>query len=245
MAALRRHPIWRDASDAGLRMLAARTHERRARAGEVLVLAGEPATHVYLLVEGAVRIYHSAERGGGEITVKLFGAPAAFGDAEAIARTRRSESVQALAPVRLLAVDAVRYFQVMQTEARACFRQYFDLGRRFAVTIASEQTANIDSLTARVVAVLLAYAHEFGVVDGRGIVIDYNLTRDDLARQVGATRRSLVRALTALYHSAALGRRGRRYVITDEKRLLEFASRPVSLAMRSGDKPWAEILPSR
>lgn len=240
LAALRKHPLWRDASEMNLRTLCSKASDLSLAPGELLIVAGTPADTVYLLVEGVVRVFHPLEQGG-EFTVKLFGAPAAFGDSECTLRLPRSESTQALTAVRVLAIPAVHYFRMLQAEPSACFRAYWDLGRRFAITLTTERSVIADSLPGRVVAVLLAYANQFGIEHEKGTLIDFPLTREDLSRQVGATPRTLVRALTTLYRSRALGRVGRRYLIADREKLIAVAGEaPRTFAMRSDDRPWAE-----
>lgn len=243
LGAVRRHPIWRDASDSAVRALARHARDERYREGQHVLTAGQPAAAIHLLIEGAVRVFYPGRTVDDEITVKLFWAPAAFGDAESILRARWAETVQALTPARVLVADAAAYFSVLQKEPSACFRQYWDVARRFGVAIRTERSANVDELNERVVGVLAAYANHFGrqLSGGAGVVIDYPLTHESLASQVGSNRRSMVRALGRLSRGGLVRRAGRRFVIPDVAKLLATTkSPPLSMSFSTEASPWAE-----
>ncbi len=243
IGALRRHPIWRDATDASIRELLRQGRQVRLRPGENLLTAGEEAQSIFLLLEGAVRVFYPAKGKDLEVTVKLFWAPAAFGDAESILRTRWAETVSALTGVVALVTPAARYFAILQREPGACFRQYWDLGRRFGVAIHSEKSANFNDISDRIIALLVSYAQHFGAPtpDGTGRLIDFALTQDDLATQAGAKRRSVVRTLTQLYRQDLVRKVERRYLIPDVSRLLAASSGSPDLSMETTDRPWAEL----
>jgi CRP-like cAMP-binding protein len=242
LGALRRHPIWANASDAGARELLTHARDEHFRAGQLILKAGDAAKTIFLLIEGAARVYYPATDLSREVTVKLFWAPAAFGDAESILRVTWAECVQALTGARVLLIDAAKYFALMQSEPKVCFRQYWDVARRFGVAIRSERSANVDELRDRVVALLLAYAHHFGKEDGNGgVVIDHWLTQDALAVEVGSNRRSIVRVLNELYQRNAVARAGRRFRVPSLEKLLQVATGSTpQLSFRSDTAPWAE-----
>ena len=237
---VRRHPIWRHASDAAVRRLIAVAHDRTFRAGEHILSAGQDAQALHLLVDGAARVFYPESKRRAETTVKLFGAPAAFGDAESILQAKWAECVEALTPARALIVPARAYFRLIASEPSVCFRQYWDVARRFGVAIQTERAANFASSNDRVIAVLVAYANRFGRAFDGGVLIDHPLTQDTLAQQTGAKRRTVVRTLTELYKKKLLVRQGRQYVVPSVERLVGFALLPVAdMAFVSADEPWA------
>jgi CRP-like cAMP-binding protein len=238
---VRTHPIWRQASDPAVRSLLAISKDVRFLPGDLVLRAEEPAEAIHLLVEGAVRVFYPATTQQAEITVKLFWAPAAFGDAESILKSRWAESVEALTPGRALIAPAEGYFRLMQREPTVCFRQYWDVARRFGIAIRSERQANLGELTERTIAILLAYAHHFGLATEDGVLIDFPLTQDNIGKQVGANRRSVVTVLSGLYDKKLLARVGRRFLVPDLDRLLAEAGEGApALSFRSDARPWAE-----
>jgi CRP/FNR family transcriptional regulator len=240
IGALKRHPIWTNAGEQTLRALAARGREVKFRRGEAILSAGEPADSIFLLLEGAVRVFYPSTPHHAEVTVKLFWAPAAFGDAESILRAHWAETVQALTAGRVFVTPAAQYFKLMRSDPEVCFRQYWDVSRRFGVAIRSERAANFSELRDRVVALLVAYAHHFGVERSDGVLIDHELSQDELASQVSAKRRTIARALAELYDRRLVLRSGRKFVIPDLDALLEGAREAPDISFRSDEIPWAE-----
>jgi CRP-like cAMP-binding protein len=239
---VRTHPIWRDASEQSVRSLCAIVQDVQLAPGRSVLTAGEPAEAIHLLVEGAVRVFYPATDESAEITVKLFWAPASFGDAESILRVQWAETVQALTPVRVLIAPARDYFRLMQKEPSVCFRQYWDVARRFGVAIRSERASNLNDLRDRVIAILVAYANHFGSRGEGGTLIDHPLTQEQIGKQVGATRRSVVSILGELYEKGMLRRVGRRFLVPDVAALLEVAHGPApDLSFKTDARPWAEI----
>ncbi|MBI2373675.1 MAG: Crp/Fnr family transcriptional regulator [Deltaproteobacteria bacterium] len=220
VAALRRHPIWRDADDTALRLLVQGARVEDSRPGQMLVREGQPADRIHLLVDGAARTFYVATRARPELTVKLLRSPSAFGDVACVLRGPYSASIEALTQVRTLAIDAPTYFSALLRSPAPCFRQYFDLAERFGGATQIEKSTYAASLHERIVALLAAYARELGIPVEGGIQIDAALTQDDIASQTGSNRRTVVRSLGLLYESGALKRHGRKYVVTSVDALL-------------------------
>ena len=242
IAAVRKHPIWTEAGEHSLRTLCARSEDRHLPPGQVVLKTGERAAHIYLLLQGAVRVFYPATDQSAEVTVKLFKAPATFGEAESVVRSTWNETVETLSEARVLVTPAPLYFRLMQVEPAVCFRQYWDVCQRFAVAIQTERAANFDDLRDRVIALLIAYANHFGEpYEGQGGVrIAYKLSQDDIARQIGSNRRSIVRALSELYKAELVLRSGRQFVLPNPEALLkEASSGSPGLAFKTDETPWA------
>ncbi|HSI06153.1 MAG TPA: Crp/Fnr family transcriptional regulator [Myxococcota bacterium] len=231
------HPIWRGADENDVRALLRRSTLIDCPAGAMVVRAGEPAKHIHLLLDGAVRVFYPPTKARGALTVKLFGAPASFGDAECVLQTTWNENVQALVRSQILVTPVERYFELLRNDAQLSFRQYLEVARQFGVAIQYEQAAG--SAMARIIATIAAYASQFGrPVDG-GVLVDYTLTQDILARESDCRRRSIVRALADLYSAKLMWRVKRRYCVASVEALLEHAGAHVpNLAVSASDEPW-------
>ena len=233
---VRRHPVWAKAADVTVRAMLKHGVLRDVTAGADVLKLGETATHVTLVLRGAVRVFYPATAQRGELTVKLFGAPSTFGEAECVLRGAWNESVQTLVPSTLLSVDAGRYFGLLQDEPSACFHAYWEVARQFGVAIQWENTTS--AVTERVIAIIVAYASHFGRTDRDSVLIDHALSQDELARQSGSTRRTIVRVMADLYASKLVTRAGRKLRIPSVDALLAHAALP-NIAMKADPKPWA------
>lgn len=230
------HPLWRGADENDVRALLRRATTIDVPAGAPIVRAGEPAKHIYLLLDGAVRVFYPATASRGALTVKLFGAPASFGDAECVMQSPWNETVQALVRSQLLATPADSYFELMRKDSELAFRQYLEVARQFGVAIQYERSSG--SSVARVIATIVAYASQFGRPVPGGMLIDYALTQDVLARESDCRRRTIVRVLADLYAAKVMWRDARRYCITSPEALLSHAAIDMpNIAVTSVDAP--------
>lgn len=230
------HPIWRGADENDVRTLLRRSSFIDCPAGGTIVRAGEPAKNIYLLLDGSVRVFYPPTATRGALTVKLFGAPASFGDAECVLQSPWNETVQALVRSQLLATPAERYHELLRKDAQLAFRQYIEVARQFGIAIQYEKAAG--SAMARIIATIAAYASQFGRPVTEGVLIDYTLTQDVLARESDCRRRTIVRALADLYAAKLMWRVKRRYCISSIDKLLLHAQTEVpNLAVTSADEP--------
>lgn len=230
---LRQSVVWSDVAETTLLRLLSGSRVIERAAGQVFVIADAPATAIYILSSGAARAYYPARKAHPEATTRLILAPGSFNEIACASLRPNLESVEALVPSTAIVIDPRSYFSALQREPTAAFRSYFDLAQRLACASDLERAAYGNSVPERVIALLLAYARQ---AEG-----DIRLSQDDIAQQVGSTRRSVARAMERLYASGGLERRGHRYAVVDRQKLLALASTWVADMISSQDqRPWVE-----
>ncbi len=114
---LRVHPVFAtvDASCIGATIRAG--IERTYGPGETLCTEGDAAEYYWLLLSGSVRMFY-ASPAGLEVTVQLFGAPAAWGEVQLLHKQRQMENC--------VAVDRARVLQVPKAEFLGLLRDFPD-----------------------------------------------------------------------------------------------------------------------
>lgn len=166
-------------------------------AGERLIEAGAPATGLLLLTEGVVRVFHSRDRET-QFTVKLLRAPNAVGLVEALRDTSCVASVEALTPLSAARLPAAGLREAVQSDNAFATALLEDVTAKFEQTIRGYRAMGFDSCDTRLMRVLLEYSDHFGRPDDPGVMIRFPLPRERLAREIGAARRSVDRALEKL-----------------------------------------------
>jgi CRP-like cAMP-binding protein len=192
--------------------LVARSTLRTFAAGERILSDGDPGTSIYVLERGRVRVFH-ASPAGAEVALKIFRAPAIFGEAEALAGFRYGENVSAVEPsdVRLLPVEAV--LEAARADGAFATALLQDVARRFAITIQLQKSTAFDPVTTRLANFLLSYAAD---ANDRGAdPLRLDLTQDEMAAATAASRRSVAEDIINWQKEGILERRGRYYAIRD------------------------------
>lgn len=166
-------------------------------AGAAIATTGEAAGGVMLLSQGVVRIFHALSPES-QFTVKLLRAPKALGVLEVMHSTRWVASAEALTPLEGLVIPALVFREALAMDHAFTTAVLGDLAASYEGTIRVSRAMGFDGCEQRLIRVLLEYAEHFGRQTPEGLVIRYPLSRQRLALEIGAARRSVDRALAAL-----------------------------------------------
>jgi CRP-like cAMP-binding protein len=194
IADLRKHPAFARASEAKLAELTSGAALLELDRGAIVFRAGEPAESLYVLVEGVVRVFHTAPTGE-ELTVKHLLAPATFAEMELLAEDELLEDVEILERARLIKIPAAQFRAFLAEDAWAARVLLIDISARFCSAARHERAPFFD-LPVRLAAYLLSLAELFGRPSSEGLLIRYPVTQADLADGLGVVVRSVRRTLT-------------------------------------------------
>ncbi|MDE3112817.1 MAG: Crp/Fnr family transcriptional regulator [Chloroflexota bacterium] len=221
---LRRLPLFARLSDEELADLAARIRLRPYRRSEVIFRKDDPGTHLYLVLEGAVKISLPGEFGQ-EALVAIMRAGDFFGELALFDRSPRSASAVALEDTRaalLAGEDFLAFLERHPTAVRVVLETLARTIRRLSDRV--EHLTFLD-VPSRVAKYLLDLAHESAAVPvgasaaPAAPALELSLTQDELAAFVGASRVSVNRVLGDLERREIVGVRRRHIVIKDPDRL--------------------------
>ncbi len=211
---LRRLPLFSRLSDDELGDLAGRIRLRAFRRGEVIFRKDDPATHLYLVLEGAVKIALPGEFGQ-EALVAIMRPGEFFGELALVDRTPRSATAVALEDTRaalLAGDDFMAFLERHPSAVRVVLETLARTIRRLSDRVEHLTFLDVPSRVAKYL-LDLTHAHEGATPAELG------LTQDELAAFVGASRVSVNRVLGDLERRDIIGVRRRRITIKDPERL--------------------------
>jgi CRP-like cAMP-binding protein len=222
MDALRSVPFFSGLDDAQLAALAGRMAQRTYRTREVIFHGDDPGDSLYVITEGAVKIYLSSPDGK-EAVLAVLGRGDAFGELSLLDGLPRSDSAAALEPVSALLLRSESFWEFVRQypEAlRLLARNLAHLVRRETSLLGDALFLDLPARLARRLLDLAAHSGER--VDG-GTLVRLPLTQSELADMVGATRVTVNRLLGDLKASGTIAREGRYLVVRDVKALRAMA----------------------
>ncbi|GAA4133010.1 Crp/Fnr family transcriptional regulator [Actinomadura keratinilytica] len=220
--------------------------ERRARVrvfarGEVLFAEGEPSTWVAVLLAGRVKAYSHREHGG-EALLAVRGPGALLGEVAAIDGQPRSATVATLEPARALTLTAPQFMAFLQDNGRVSLLMMRMLCQRWRDADRKRVEFGMFDATGRVAQRLVELAERFGVpyeptgrgrpaagaASGRGagkqsVRITLNLSQEELAGWVGASREAVSKALRTLRRHGWIETGRRRVIVHDLQALRRHA----------------------
>jgi len=210
---LRRLPLFARLSEEELDSLAERTRPKSFRRGETIFRKDDPGTHLYLVVEGAVKISLPGEFGQ-EALVALMRSGDFFGELALFDRSPRSATAVALEETHaglLAADDFLAFLEKHPGAVRVVMEVLARTIRRLSDRV--EDLIFLD-VPSRVAKYLLDLAQNNG-----GANPELNLTQDELAAFTGASRVSVNRVLGDLERRELVRIKRRKIAILDPERL--------------------------
>ena len=188
-------PMFEGLTPAELEPLRPALRTRRYARDDYLFREGDPGSHLYLVVEGQVKIARVAE-GGAEIVFAIAGPGEVFGELSLFEEEgERSADAQALEASECVVVARDRVVGLLVSHPELLLRIVSSLSayiRRKDAAVA--EVAFLD-IPARVARKLLELAQSKGRKSEAGTVIDLPLSQRTLAAMVGASRENVNRAL--------------------------------------------------
>jgi CRP/FNR family transcriptional regulator, cyclic AMP receptor protein len=210
---LRRYPLFAKLTDAELLQLAERSRAKSYKRGEALFRKDDPGTHLYVVLDGSVKIALPGEFGQ-EALVSIMRKGDFFGELALFDGSPRSASATAMEDTRaaLLARDDFLSFLESHPQAvRVLLDALAKTIRRLSDRV--EDLIFLD-VPSRVAKYLLDLAQQDG--DAK---LELTLTQDELAAFIGASRVSVNRVLGDLERREIIEIRRRHIVIRDADKL--------------------------
>ncbi|WP_067455692.1 Crp/Fnr family transcriptional regulator [Actinomadura macra] len=213
--------------------------------GETLFIEGEQSSWVAVLLKGRVKAFSYREHGG-EALLAVRGPGALLGEVAAIDGFPRSATVAALEPAQALAVTAEEFMAFLQAHGRVSILIMRTLCQRWRDADRKRVEFGMFDATGRVAQRLVELAERFGVPyerragtagsgpngeagaagmgpGGQSVRITLNLSQEELAGWVGASREAVSKALRTLRRHGWIETGRRRVIVHDLQALRRHA----------------------
>lgn len=208
---LRQAALFSHLPAADLAAIAAQTHARPSARGGFYFHQGDPATALYLLTEGHVRLTQITPEGD-QVVIRFVAPGQIFGEIAALGETVYIAAAEAVEPCSALVWDGPMFAARLEQSPRLAI----NLARHLAARVQELQDRLRELATERVeqrvARALLRLVRQTGRrVDG-GVLIDFALSRQDLAQMTGTTLYSVSRILSR-WEEAGIVESGRTRVL--------------------------------
>lgn len=209
--------IFTGLDDAELRRIEARCQWRYYRAGETILDRGGETREVLFIVEGAVNIVNFS-LSGREVAYATLSAGDCVGELAAIDGQPRSASVVATESSLVAVLAAGPFLDLLQQRAEISFRLLRRLTHMVRIGDARIMELSTVAATQRVYAELLRMAEPDAAGTGLWVIRPLPPLRE-IASRVSTTRETVARALSQLYPTGLVRRKGRNLYLMDRTEL--------------------------
>jgi CRP-like cAMP-binding protein len=192
--------------------------EVRAKKGEVFFVEGEPGDRLYVITEGKVTLGHSASDGR-ETLLAVLGPGEMFGELSLFDPGQRTATATALTDAVVLGLgrDSLRPWLTGRPEVAEKLLQA--LAQRLRRTEDAMADLVFSDVPGRVAKALIELSEKFGVYRDGELFVEHDMTQEELAQLVGASRETVNKALAEFVNRAWLRVEQRSVTILDLERL--------------------------
>ena len=216
-------PVLSFLKDQDLQTLSEGMTEARYEKGQYIFKEGDPAECFHVLMTGAVKCVKSSQ-GGKEAVLKvllpgdLFCCEAAVFDGKP-----HPGCAQPMGPVTLLKIPKQAYLKLIKTNPAAALEVIKYLSGRLSEAQETSKTFALERADQRIAALLVKLAERAGKKTAEGILLNLNISRQDLADMTGLAVETTIRTISKLTRKQLLAKSGRSLVIRDLKSLKDVA----------------------
>lgn len=211
-------PLFLALDPEGAAALRASLTERAVAKGEIIFQEGEPGDRLYVILEGKVKLGRSSNDGR-ESLLAILGPGEMFGELSLFDPGPRTSTATALTDAVILALsnEQLRPWLAGRPEVAAALLQA--LARRLRRTNEAMADLVFSDVPGRVAKALMDLGEKFGEITAEGLMVTHDMTQEELAQLVGASRETVNKALADFAQRGWIRLESRQVMILDVERL--------------------------
>lgn len=215
---LSRLPLFQGLNEQQFALLSSRIQKISLRRGEVLFVEGDEGDRLYIITEGKIKLGHSSEDGR-ESLLAILGPGEMIGELTLFDPGKRSTTATAVSPASMLCLDHADLVQILDTNPEVAKHLLRALAQRLRRTNESLSDLVFSDVPGRVAKALLDLAERFGTTSEDGVHVPHDLTQEELAQLVGASRETVNKSLADFVSRGWIRLEGRAVTLLDVDRL--------------------------
>ena len=215
---VRKAPLFTALDDAAAASLRASMDSVKIAKGSVLFAEGDEGDHLYVIVEGKLKLGTSSGDGR-ENLLSILGPGEMFGELSLFDPGPRTSTATAVTDAKLLSLGQEKLIPWLATNPNVSLQLLARLAQRLRRTNEAVGDLVFSDVPGRVAKALIDLGERFGKQTDEGLFVHHDLTQEELAQLVGASRETVNKALADFAGRNWLKLDGRAVLITDYERL--------------------------
>ena len=189
-----RSPLFSGLDEAAAAALLDRTERESFKRGQVIFNEGDQGDKLYVIASGKIKLSRSSHDGR-ENLLAVLGPGEIIGEISFFDPGPRTASAITVSDTELLALGHEHLRGFLRDNTGASVAMLGALAHRLRRTNDNVADLVFTDVPGRVAKALLDLAERFGVDDGSGLLVQHELTQEELAQLVGASRETVNKAL--------------------------------------------------
>lgn len=191
---------------------------------QVIFYEGNPALGVYCVSEGRVKLYKTSD-GGKQRILGLREKGALLGCASLFSGQVEQYTAEAIEDTKICFLEKNGFLTFLKLHPEATMALLVRISQEAIKSHDQLMDQTFKSVRRRLAELLLTLETSFGVKQDKGVVLlNLNLSREELSQAIGATMETTVRLLSECKKEGLIAERGRQLVILEPAKLQLLAS---------------------
>ena len=186
--------------------------------GTTIFDEGEPGDRLYIITSGKIKLARHAPDGR-ENLLTVMGPSDMFGELSIFDPGPRTSSAVCVTDVTAATMDSEMLKDWIAQHPEISQQLLRVLARRLRRTNANLADLIFTDVPGRVAKTLLQLANRFGVQEGSALRVNHDLTQEEIAQLVGASRETVNKALATFAHRGWIRLEGKSVLIVDTEHL--------------------------
>lgn len=215
---MRQAPLFSALSDEDAQALLQRMSKTRIERGDVLFEEGEPGDRLYIIISGKVKLGRKSPDGR-ENLLAVLGPGEMFGELSLFDPGARTTTATAVAGTDLVGLSHPELAEFVSSRPEVAMKLLGSIARRLRRTNEALGDLVFTDVPGRVAKALLDLSNRFGRPVDEGTLVAHDLTQEELAQLVGASRETVNKALADFASRGWVKLEARAVTILDVERL--------------------------
>ena len=215
---VRRAPLFTALDEAAAVSLRASMDTVKIAKGSILFKEGDDGEHVYIIIDGKLKLGTSSGDGR-ENLLSILGPGEMFGELSLFDPGPRTSTATAVTDAKLLSLSHEKVIPWLKQNPEVSLQLLTRLSQRLRRTNEAVGDLVFSDVPGRVAKALIDLGDRFGKTTPEGLLVNHDLTQEELAQLVGASRETVNKALADFAGRGWLKLDGRSVLIADVDRL--------------------------
>ena len=215
---VRRAPLFTALDEAAAVSLRASMDTVKIAKGSILFKEGDDGEHLYVIIDGKLKLGTSSGDGR-ENLLSILGPGEMFGELSLFDPGPRTSTATAVTDAKLLSLSHEKVIPWLKQNPEVSLQLLTRLSQRLRRTNEAVGDLVFSDVPGRVAKALIDLGDRFGKTTPEGLLVNHDLTQEELAQLVGASRETVNKALADFAGRGWLKLDGRSVLIVDVDRL--------------------------
>jgi CRP-like cAMP-binding protein len=215
---VRRAPLFTALDESAAVSLRASMDSVKIAKGSILFKEGDDGEHLYVIIDGKLKLGTSSGDGR-ENLLSILGPGEMFGELSLFDPGPRTSTATAVTDAKLLSLSHEKVIPWLKQNPEVSLQLLTRLSQRLRRTNEAVGDLVFSDVPGRVAKALIDLGDRFGKTTPEGLLVNHDLTQEELAQLVGASRETVNKALADFAGRGWLKLDGRSVLIADVDRL--------------------------